>query len=155
MENKKSKQNLASDWRTPAGKFQQYAPLVATIDHVLNQISGRGLLKDPPPFRTDRSRRNQNKYCNFHKDVGHDNKDYIQLQDQIENLVHEGHLCKFVEQILTPARHYPNQTSQNNKPPRSPPPPRVRGNDAANHEGPKNVVTTIFGGTATNDTSSN
>ncbi|GMN60139.1 hypothetical protein TIFTF001_029226 [Ficus carica] len=63
--------------RTPAGRFQQYTPLVTTIEHVLNQVTGRGLLRDPPPLRADRARRNQNKYCNFHKD--------------------------FVERIITPA----------------------------------------------------
>ncbi|GMN54122.1 hypothetical protein TIFTF001_023251 [Ficus carica] len=89
--------------RTPAGKFRQYTPLVTTIEHVLNQVSGRGLLRDPPPIRTNRSRRNQNKYCHFHKDVGHDTKDCIQLRDQIELLIREGHLREFVEKIITPA----------------------------------------------------
>ncbi|GMN70209.1 hypothetical protein TIFTF001_039254 [Ficus carica] len=63
--------------RTPAGRFQQYTPMVTTIEHVLNQVTGRGLLRDPSPLRADRARRNQNKYCNFHKD--------------------------FVERIITPA----------------------------------------------------
>ncbi|GMN47963.1 hypothetical protein TIFTF001_017147 [Ficus carica] len=67
--------------RTPAGRFQQYTPLVTTIEHVLNQVTGRGLLRDPPPLRADRARRNQNKYRNFHKDVGHDTKDCIQFRD--------------------------------------------------------------------------
>ncbi|GMN29275.1 hypothetical protein TIFTF001_046326 [Ficus carica] len=67
--------------RTPAGRFQHYTPLVTTIEHVLNQVSGRGLLRDSQPLRADRARRNQNKYCNFHKDVGHDTKDCIQLRD--------------------------------------------------------------------------
>ncbi|GMN53227.1 hypothetical protein TIFTF001_022359 [Ficus carica] len=46
--------------KTPTGRFRQYTPLVTTIEHVLNQVSGRGLLRDPPPIWTDRSRRNQN-----------------------------------------------------------------------------------------------
>ena len=66
-------------------------------------MSGRGLLRDPPPIRADRARRNQNKYCNFHKDVGHDTKDCIQLRDQIELLIWDGHLQEFVEKIITPA----------------------------------------------------
>ncbi|GMN60396.1 hypothetical protein TIFTF001_029486 [Ficus carica] len=39
--------------RTRAGKFHQYTPLVATIEYVLNQVTGRGLLRDPPSLRTD------------------------------------------------------------------------------------------------------
>ena len=89
--------------RTPARMFEQYTPLVTTIEHVLTQVSGRGLLRDPPPLRMDRTRRNQSKYCHFHKDVGHDTKDCIQLRDQIEALVREGHLREFVEKIIVPA----------------------------------------------------
>ncbi|GMN69014.1 hypothetical protein TIFTF001_038062 [Ficus carica] len=48
--------------KTPAGRFRQYTHLVTTIDHVLNQVSSRGLLRDPPPIRADRARRNQNKW---------------------------------------------------------------------------------------------
>ncbi|GMN46311.1 hypothetical protein TIFTF001_015481 [Ficus carica] len=84
--------------RTPAGRFQQYTPLVTTIEHVLNQVTGRGLLRDPPPLRAGRARRNQNKYCNFHKDVGHDTKDCIQLRDQIELLIRDGHLREFTDE---------------------------------------------------------
>ncbi|GMN75006.1 hypothetical protein TIFTF001_053968, partial [Ficus carica] len=75
--------------RTSGGKFTQYMPLVTNIEHVLNQVSDRGLLRDPPPIRTDRSRRNPNKYCHFHKDIGHDTKNCIQLRDQIELLIRE------------------------------------------------------------------
>ncbi|GMN47281.1 hypothetical protein TIFTF001_016454 [Ficus carica] len=89
--------------RTQAGKFQQYTPLVTTIEHVLNQVTGRGLLRDAPLLRADRAWRNQNKYCNFHKDVGHDTKDDMQLRDQIELLIRDGHLREFVERIITPA----------------------------------------------------
>ena len=74
--------------------------MVSTIEHVLNQVSGGGLLWDPPPLRTDCARRNQNKYCNFHNDVGYDTKDCIQLHDQIELLVRDGHLREFMEIII-------------------------------------------------------
>ena len=86
-----------------AERFRQYNPLVATVEHILNQISDRGMLRDPPPFQTDRARRNQNKYCNFYNDVSHETNEYIQLGDQIELLVRDGHLREFVERIITPA----------------------------------------------------
>ena len=88
--------------RTPAGRFQQYTPLVAAIDQVFAQVSGRGLLRNPRPLQTDRSKRDATKYCHFHKDIGHDTKDCIQLRDQIERLVRDGHLREFVEKVITP-----------------------------------------------------
>ncbi|GMN30286.1 hypothetical protein TIFTF001_041425 [Ficus carica] len=132
--------------RTSAGRFRQYTPLVTTIEHVLNQVSGRGLLRDPPPIRTDRSRRNQNKYCHFHKDVGHNTKDCIQLRDQIELLIREGHLREFVEKIITPA-------GQDNRAA-----PAAQQNPGSSNRTerpePEHIVHTIFGGTATGDTAS-
>ncbi|GMN48314.1 hypothetical protein TIFTF001_017486 [Ficus carica] len=47
--------------RTPTGRFRQYTPLVAIVEHVLNQVSGQGLLQDLPPLWIDHARRNQNK----------------------------------------------------------------------------------------------
>ncbi|GMN49655.1 hypothetical protein TIFTF001_018818 [Ficus carica] len=135
-----------SSLRTPAGRFRQYTPLVTTIEHVLNQVSVRGLLRNPPPIRTDRSRRNQNKYCHFHKDVGHDTKDCIQLRDQIEQLIREGYLREFVEKIFTPAR----QSSLAAPATRQNPGPSNRIEELE----PEHIVHTIFGGTATGDTAS-
>nr|GMN22729.1 hypothetical protein TIFTF001_047477 [Ficus carica] len=131
--------------RTPAGRFQQYTPLVTTIEHVLNQVTGRGLLRDPPPLRADRARRNQNKYCNFHKDVGHDTKDCIQLRDQIELLIRDGHLREFMERIITPAG--PSRPAQAAR-------PNPRPSDQTDEQEQEHIVHTIFGGTATGDTSS-
>ncbi|GMN32381.1 hypothetical protein TIFTF001_044686 [Ficus carica] len=131
--------------RTPAGRFQQYTPLVTTIEYVLNQVTGWGLLRDPPPLRADRARRNQNKYCNFHKDVGHDTKDCIQLRDQIELLIRNGHLREFVERIITPTGpSRPAQAARRN----------LRPSDQADEQEQEHIVHTIFGGTATGDTAS-
>ncbi|GMN20414.1 hypothetical protein TIFTF001_043082 [Ficus carica] len=131
--------------RTPAGRFQQYTPLVTTIEHVLNQVTGRGVLRDPPPLRTDRARRNQNKYFNFHKDVGHDTKDCIQLRDQIELLIRDGHLQEFVERIITPTGpSRPAQAARRNP----------RPSDQTDEQEQEHIVHTIFGGTATGDTAS-
>ncbi|GMN74649.1 hypothetical protein TIFTF001_052422, partial [Ficus carica] len=132
--------------RAPENKFTQYTPLVTNIEHVLNQVSDRGLLRDPPPIRTNRSRRNPNKYCHFHKDIGHDTKNCIQLRDQIELLIREGHLREFVERIITP-------TGQSSRPA-----PTARQNpvpvNRAEEPEPEHIVHTIFGGTATGDTAS-
>ncbi|GMN61213.1 hypothetical protein TIFTF001_030299 [Ficus carica] len=130
-----------------SGRFCQYTPLVAMVEHVMNQISRGGLLQEPPPIRIDRTRRNQNKYCNFDKDVGHETKDCIQLRDQIELLVRDGHLQEFFEKAITPASRA-NRTGQVR--------PHLSSGmgDQTNAGETEHIVHTIFGGTATDDTTS-
>ncbi|GMN51142.1 hypothetical protein TIFTF001_020291 [Ficus carica] len=82
--------------RLPGKKSDRNQPDHSRSDKGKAVVSGRGLLRDPPPIRADRARRNQNKYCNFDKDVGHDTKDCIQIRDQIELLIRDGHLREFV-----------------------------------------------------------
>ncbi|GMN59080.1 hypothetical protein TIFTF001_028166 [Ficus carica] len=141
-----SREEPRSSPKTPAGKFHQYTPLVMTVENVLYQVSGKGLLRDPRPIRTDQTRRNPNKYCHFHKDVGHETKDCIQLRDQIEALIRDSHLREFVERIITPAEpsNRPAQGTRRNQ----------RPDDQPDEPGPEHIVHTIFGGTATGDTAS-
>ena len=129
------------------GRFHQYIPLVATVEYVLSQISRRGILQDPPPLRTDRARRNQNKYYNFQKDVGDKTKDCIQLHDQIKLSVRDGHLWEFMEKIITTAK------AANRVVPVQPYPNPGLSNRADATE-PENIVDTIFEGFATSDTTS-
>ncbi|GMN45070.1 hypothetical protein TIFTF001_014262 [Ficus carica] len=139
-----SRKEPRSSPKTPAGKFHQYTPLVTTVENVLYQVSSKGLLRDPRPIQTDRTRRNPNKYCHFHKDVGHKTKDCIQLRDQIEALIRDSHLREFVERVITPVE------------PSNRPAPGTRRNqwpdDQPDEPGPEHIVHTIFGGTATADT---
>lgn len=39
---------------------------------------------------------NQKKYCLYHWDPDHDMEEYIQLQDEIEKLIHHSHLNRFI-----------------------------------------------------------
>ncbi|GMN38401.1 hypothetical protein TIFTF001_007639 [Ficus carica] len=78
-------------------------------------------------------------------DVGHDTKDCIQLRDQIELLIRDGHLWEFVERIITPAGpSRPAQAARRN--------PRL--SDQTDEQEQEHIVHTIFGGTATGDTAS-
>ncbi|XP_031252039.1 uncharacterized protein LOC116109944 [Pistacia vera] len=43
------------------------------------------------------SRRDRQKYCKFHKDIGHNNNNCRALKDAIENLIKKGHLKEFVK----------------------------------------------------------
>ncbi|XP_024028353.1 uncharacterized protein LOC112093678 [Morus notabilis] len=46
-------------------------------------------------MKSDPNRRNQNKYCRFHGDVGHNTNDCADLKDEIERLIREGRLQEF------------------------------------------------------------
>ena len=42
------------------------------------------------------NKRNQNKYCRFHRDHGHDTNECFDLKQQIENLIRQGKLRNFL-----------------------------------------------------------
>ena len=43
-------------------------------------------------LRGDRSKRKQNKYCRYHRDIGHTTEKCITLKDEIEKLIRRGYL---------------------------------------------------------------
>ena len=47
-------------------------------------------------MKTDPTRRDMTKYCDFHRDHGHQTDDCIQLKKEIEFLIRRGHLCRYV-----------------------------------------------------------
>ena len=54
------------------------------------------MFKQPDPLRGNRSKRNQNKYCRFYKDIGHTIEECITLKDEIEKLIRYGYLQDYV-----------------------------------------------------------
>ena len=49
-------------------------------------------------------KRNQRKYCRFHKDHGHDTDECIKLKDEIEALIRRGRLARFVANKPNPTK---------------------------------------------------
>ena len=47
-------------------------------------------------MRGDRSKKNQNKYYLFHRDIGHTTEECIALKDEIEKLIREGYLQNYI-----------------------------------------------------------
>ena len=47
-------------------------------------------------MKSDHARRDDTKYCEFHKDHGHRTDDCIQLKKEIEYLIRRGHLSRYV-----------------------------------------------------------
>ena len=63
-------------------------------------------------MKSDPARRDDTKYCEFHKDHGHRTDDCIQLKRAIEYLIRRGHLSRYVasegqERVQPPPPHLP------------------------------------------------
>ncbi|GFY87355.1 hypothetical protein Acr_05g0009940 [Actinidia rufa] len=71
-------------------------PLNALVAQVLSEIKHEEFVKWPGKIKTDPQKRNRNKYCEFHRDHGHNTEDYFQLKEQIADLIKRGYLRKYV-----------------------------------------------------------
>ena len=87
--------------KPPGGRFTNFTPLNAPLDQVLMQIKDEGALTFPGKLKNDPTKRSRNKYCQFHRDHGHDTVDCYDLKQQIEALIREGKLQKFINKERT------------------------------------------------------
>ena len=83
------------------GRFTSFTPLNTPLDQVLMQIKDEGALTFPGKLKSDPTKRSRNKYCRFYHDHGHDTADCYDLMQQIEALIREGKLQKFVSKERT------------------------------------------------------
>ena len=82
--------------KPPAGKFMRFTPLTTPIDQVLIQIKDEGVLTFPDKLKGDPNKRSRDKYCHFHCDHSYDTADCYNLKQQIEALIKQGKLQRFV-----------------------------------------------------------
>uniref|UniRef100_A0A2N9GVB7 Reverse transcriptase domain-containing protein n=1 Tax=Fagus sylvatica TaxID=28930 RepID=A0A2N9GVB7_FAGSY len=78
-------------------RFNHFTPLNAPVDHIFMQIRNDPALKWPGKLLTDPDKRPRDKYCRFHRDHGHNTEDCYDLKRQIEELIKQGKLQRFVE----------------------------------------------------------
>ena len=83
-------------------------------------IKDEGSLTFPGKLKSDPARRPRNKYCRFHRDHGHDTADCYDLKQQIEALIREGKLQKFVSKERTDAHAREQAPRRENDHPRPP-----------------------------------
>ncbi|XP_027155322.1 uncharacterized protein LOC113755546 [Coffea eugenioides] len=74
-----------------------YTPLTRPRAQILAVMEAEGLGGRPRKMGTPRNKRNQDRYCAFHRDVGHDTEGCWALQKEIEHLIQRGFLGRFVQ----------------------------------------------------------
>ncbi|GFZ16906.1 hypothetical protein Acr_26g0001760 [Actinidia rufa] len=83
--------------RTPPRRLEFILPpLNAPVAQVLSKIKHEEFVKWPEKIKTDPRKRNRSKYCEFHRDHGHNTEDCFQLKEQIADLIKRGYLRKYV-----------------------------------------------------------
>ena len=106
--------------KPPRGRFTNLTPLNAPLDQVPMQIKDKGALTFPGKLKSDPTKRSRNKYCRFHRDHDHDTADCYDLKQQIEALIREGKLQKFVNKDRTdthPREQAPRRENDHPRPP--------------------------------------
>ncbi|KAL5561406.1 hypothetical protein UlMin_031153 [Ulmus minor] len=116
-------------------RFCEYTPLTETVATVFNQAKHRGIFNYPPGIRTPANKRDNTKYCRFHRDTGHTTEECRVLKDEVERLIQRGQLREYVRGA--------------NQQPRQPAQPVARPQPQDNHD---LEVRTIMGGPATGET---
>ena len=102
------------------GKFTSFTPLTALIDQVLMQIKDEEALTFPKKLKSDPNKRSRDKYCRFHRDHGHDTADCYDLKQQIEGLIRQGKLQKFISKEKTdppPQNQHSRLDNERSRPP--------------------------------------
>jgi hypothetical protein len=75
---------------------QKWTPLNTTLSNVLMEIKRDPAFRWPPRMRTPPEKRNNKKFCEYHNDHGHQTEDCMVLRKEIELLIQNGKLVKFV-----------------------------------------------------------
>ncbi|XP_057488761.1 uncharacterized protein LOC130774714 [Actinidia eriantha] len=101
--------------RTPPRRPEFVLPsLNAPVAQVLSEIKHEEFIKWPGKIKADPQKRNRNKYCEFHRDHGHNTEDCFHLKEQIADLIKRDYLRKYV--VTRPPPNSPERKYGNNRP---------------------------------------
>ncbi|KAL5548582.1 hypothetical protein UlMin_003813 [Ulmus minor] len=115
-------------------RFHEYTPTTVPVATIYSENEHLGIFTIPPNIRTPVNRRDNTKYCRYHRDIGHVTEECRVLKDEVERLIQRGQLRNYVR--------------GNNQQPR----PQAQENQQPAQEGEDIEVRTIIGGPSTGDT---
>ena len=87
--------------KPPIRRFTSFTQLTASIDQVLMQIRDERALTFSNKLKGDPNKGSRDKYCHFHRDHGHDTFDCYDLKQQINALIRQAKLHRFVSKERT------------------------------------------------------
>ena len=86
--------------KPPTGRFTNFTPLTAPIDQVLMQIKDDTTLTWSGKLKGDPNKRSKDKYFHFHQDHVHDTFECYDLNQQIQALIRQGKLQRFISKEM-------------------------------------------------------
>ena len=102
------------------GRFKSFTSLTAPVDQVLMQIKDEEALTYPGKLKGDPNKCSKDKYCRFHRDHSHDTADCFDLKQQIEALIKQGKLQRFIRKERMdqpPQEQNPRRDNERPRPP--------------------------------------
>ncbi|KAL5549136.1 hypothetical protein UlMin_004367 [Ulmus minor] len=115
-------------------RFREYTPTTVPVATIYTENEHLGIFTIFPAIKTPVNRRDNTKYCRYHRDIGHITEECRVLKDEIERLIQRGQLRNYVRGN----EQQPRQPAQENQQPRQ--------------EGEDIEVRVIISGPATGDT---
>ncbi|KAL5553983.1 hypothetical protein UlMin_041384 [Ulmus minor] len=77
-------------------RFRDYTPTTVPVATIYTENEHLGIFTIPPAIKTPVNRRDNTKYCRYHRDIGHITEECRVLKDEIERLIQRGQLRNYV-----------------------------------------------------------
>ncbi|KAL5540826.1 hypothetical protein UlMin_043796 [Ulmus minor] len=77
-------------------RFREYTPTTVPVATIYTENEHLGIFTIPPAIKTPVNRRDNTKYCRYHRDIGHITEECRVLKDEIERLIQRGQLRNYV-----------------------------------------------------------
>ncbi|XP_063949875.1 uncharacterized protein LOC135152721 [Daucus carota subsp. sativus] len=76
-----------------------FTPLNTSVSKILNEIKGKPGFVRPPKMKIPDYKKNSDKYCDYHRDNGHNTDECYHLKKLIERMVKAGDLNQYVKDL--------------------------------------------------------
>ena len=87
--------NTRREWSPPSNYESTYTPLAASIEHIFETYKNKGLFRKPALLSTWQSK-DKKKCYEYHESSGHNTYECCRLKNEIEDLIIEGYLGKWI-----------------------------------------------------------